>query len=570
MALVKDVLLIIILLFVSFYWQISCAYSQSSVTQENNRLLHLNNPNASSSTVDRSRNMLSRAQRWVEDSNANMTRLKYPTTLVELYLSTGFSPFWKNQRTINDFIDQLRIISLSQTNKELTARYHLLIQLQPQKNWQQYDVIATDTLLIYLSFIEQLHGKGKMWLFGEKTSSRLPRPSQMVIEDMLKNFENNQFHQFIIRLKPQTSEYNQLVASINRLESHPTLRWPVFVFHGKVNPGSKIQFMPSLITVLKRLGDLAPREAKRHQQQRRSLYTGSIVLAVKRFQARHGLKRDGIIGTETQKWLALNLTQRVRLLALNAQRLRLWSTSLYTGIVVNIPNYYMNLWLDGRWVMNSKVIVGRPSRQTPIFNSIVNSVVFNPYWNVPNSITKRDILPKVRRSRSYLRRHNYEVLRSWGSSEKININSIPYNLLASNKFPYRLRQKPGKKNALGLYKFNIPNTQSIYLHDTSYPVLFNKHERALSSGCVRVLESKSLALALLQYSGRSESQFNMFSRSKKTRTIRLNKSKKVPVEIIYQSAWINDDGEVNYRFDIYEYDREQQNKVSLISAYNNN
>ncbi|WP_080896405.1 L,D-transpeptidase family protein [Photobacterium kishitanii] len=127
-----------------------------------------------------------------------------------------------------------------------------------------------------------------------------------------------------------------------------------------------------------------------------------------------------------------------------------------------------------------------------------------------------------------------------------------------------------KKNALGLYKFNIPNTQSIYLHDTSYPVLFNKHERALSSGCVRVLESKSLALALLQYSGRSESQFNMFSRSKKTRTIRLNKSKKVPVEIIYQSAWINDDGEVNYRFDIYEYDREQQNKVSLISAYNNN
>ncbi|WP_181318804.1 L,D-transpeptidase family protein [Photobacterium kishitanii] len=514
--------------------------------------------------------MLSRAQRWVEDSNANMTRLKYPTTLVELYLSTGFSPFWKNQRTINDFIDQLRIISLSQTNKELTARYHLLIQLQPQKNWQQYDVIATDTLLIYLSFIEQLHGKGKMWLFGEKTSSRLPRPSQMVIEDMLKNFENNQFHQFIIRLKPQTSEYNQLVASINRLESHPTLRWPVFVFHGKVNPGSKIQFMPSLITVLKRLGDLAPREAKRHQQQRRSLYTGSIVLAVKRFQARHGLKRDGIIGTETQKWLALNLTQRVRLLALNAQRLRLWSTSLYTGIVVNIPNYYMNLWLDGRWVMNSKVIVGRPSRQTPIFNSIVNSVVFNPYWNVPNSITKRDILPKVRRSRSYLRRHNYEVLRSWGSSEKININSIPYNLLASNKFPYRLRQKPGKKNALGLYKFNIPNTQSIYLHDTSYPVLFNKHERALSSGCVRVLESKSLALALLQYSGRSESQFNMFSRSKKTRTIRLNKSKKVPVEIIYQSAWINDDGEVNYRFDIYEYDREQQNKVSLISAYNNN
>ncbi|WP_239995574.1 L,D-transpeptidase family protein [Photobacterium phosphoreum] len=568
MPVVKDALLIVIVIFVSFFWQISCAYSQSIVNDH--KELSLDKGNSSFLAIDRSRNMLSHAQKWISDANANITQLKYPTTLVELYSSIGFSQFWENDRTIQDFINQLRIISLSQTNKELTARYHLLIQLQPQQNWQQYDVVATDTLLIYLSFIEQLQGKGKMWLFGEKVPSQLPTPSQVSIEDILMNYENNQFNQFIVSLKPQLSGYNQLVASINRLESHPTLRWPVFSFHGKVGPGSKIKYMPSLITVLERLGDLSPFEAKHYQQQYKSLYTGRLVLAVKRFQSRHGLQNDGIIGTQTQKWLALNVKQRVRLLALNAQRLRLWSTRIYTGIVVNIPNYYMNLWLDGRWVMNSKVIVGRPSRQTPIFNSKVNSVVFNPYWNVPTSITKRDILPKVRRSRSYLRRHNYEVIRSWGSSEKININSIPYNLLASSKFPYRLRQKPGKKNALGLYKFNIPNNQAIYLHDTSYPVLFNKHERALSSGCVRVLESKSLALALLQYSGKSKSQFKLYSRSKKTRTIRLNKSKKVPVEIIYQTAWINDEGAVNYRFDIYDYDKDPQNRKSLISAYNNN
>lgn len=568
MPVVKDALLIVIVIFVSFFWQISCAYSQSIVNDHKER--SLDKGNSSFLAIDRSRNMLSHAQKWISDANANITQLKYPTTLVELYSSIGFSQFWENDRTIQDFINQLRIISLSQTNKELTARYHLLIQLQPQQNWQQYDVVATDTLLIYLSFIEQLQGKGKMWLFGEKVPSQLPTPSQVSIEDILMNYENNQFNQFIVSLKPQLSGYNQLVASINRLESHPTLRWPVFSFHGKVGPGSKIKYMPSLITVLERLGDLSPLEAKHYQQQYKSLYTGRLVLAVKRFQSRHGLQNDGIIGTQTQKWLALNVKQRVRLLALNAQRLRLWSTRIYTGIVVNIPNYYMNLWLDGRWVMNSKVIVGRPSRQTPIFNSKVNSVVFNPYWNVPTSITKRDILPKVRRSRSYLRRHNYEVIRSWGSSEKININSIPYKLLASSKFPYRLRQKPGKKNALGLYKFNIPNNQAIYLHDTSYPVLFNKHERALSSGCVRVLESKSLALALLQYSGKSKSQFKLYSRSKKTRTIRLNKSKKVPVEIIYQTAWINDEGAVNYRFDIYDYDKDPQNRKSLISAYNNN
>lgn len=552
MTLVKHVFFIAIILFVSFYLQALYAYAQSLGDKNEHVLLNKTQPLFLS--MDKSGNMLNSTRQWIEDANAKRVNLKYSSTLVELYVSTGFSQFWKDQRAINDFMDQLRIVSLSKTNKELTARYHLLIQLQPLKNWQQYDVIATDTLLIYISFIEQLHGKGKLWLFGETAPLKLPQPSQITINDMLKNHENHRFNQFILRLKPQTSEYNQLVTIINNLDSQQTLRWPVLVFNGKVNPEQKIKNIPNLLIVLERLGDISSQDAKRYKSQHKSLYTGILVVAIKHFQARHGLKQDGIIGPNTQKWLALNLTQRVRLLALNAQRLRLWSTSLYTGIVVNVPSYYMKLWLDGRWIMTSKVIVGKPSRQTPIFNSMVNSVVFNPYWNVPNSIMKKDILPKVKRSRSYLKRHNYEVIRSWSSTEKININSIPYRLLTPNKFPYRLRQKPGEKNALGLYKFNIPNNQAIYLHDTSYPVLFNKYERALSSGCVRVLESKSLALALLQYSGKNESQFNAYSNSKKTRTIRLNKGKKVPVEIIYQTAWVNDDGAVNYRFDIYEYD----------------
>lgn len=552
MTLVKHVFFIAIILFVSFYLQVLSAYAQS-LGDKNEHVL-LNNTQPSFLSMDKSGNMLNSTRQWIEDANAKRVNLKYSSILVELYVSTGFSQFWKDQRAINDFMDQLRIVSLSKTNKELTARYHLLIQLQPLKNWQQYDVIATDTLLIYISFIEQLHGKGKLWLFGETTPLKLPQPSQIIINDMLKNYENHRFNQFILRLKPQTSEYNQLVTTINKLDSQQTLRWPVLVFNGKVNPEQTIKNISNLLIVLERLGDISGQDAKRYQSQHKSLYTGRLVLAIKHFQSRHGLMPDGIIGPKTQQWLALNPTQRVRLLALNAQRLRLWSTSLYTGIVVNVPSYYMKLWLDGRWIMTSKVIVGKPSRQTPIFNSMVNSVVFNPYWNVPNSIMKKDILPKVKRSRSYLKRHNYEVIRSWSSTEKININSIPYRLLTPNKFPYRLRQKPGKKNALGLYKFNIPNNQAIYLHDTSYPVLFNKYERALSSGCVRVLESKSLALALLQYSGKNESQFNAYSSSKKTRTIRLNKGKKVPVEIIYQTAWVNDDGAVNYRFDIYEYD----------------
>jgi L,D-transpeptidase YcbB len=279
-----------------------------------------------------------------------------------------------------------------------------------------------------------------------------------------------------------------------------------------------------------------------------------VLAAIKRFQQRHGLKADGVIGPLTQQWLALSQHERIRLLALNAQRLRLWSFRPNTGIVVNIPSYYMNLWLNGKKMLGSKVIVGRPSRQTPMIDSMLKSVVFNPYWNVPNSIMKKDIMPKVRLNRHYLSLHNYEVIKSWQSSQKISVNTIPYDFLLPNKFPYRLRQKPGISNALGLFKFNFPNNQSIYLHDTSSPILFKKHDRALSSGCIRVEEAKALARVLLAYSGRSSKKFNSLSNTNKTRTILLGNGKNVPVDLIYQTAWVDESGLVHHRSDIYKFD----------------
>ncbi|GAD30088.1 peptidoglycan binding domain protein [Photobacterium leiognathi lrivu.4.1] len=335
------------------------------------------------------------------------------------------------------------------------------------------------------------------------------------------------------------------------------MRWPVFLFKGIIRPGQYVNNMDGVVTVLETLGDMTFFEAENIRSKNNTYLSSSVVVSIKRFQERHGLKVDGIIGTETQQWLALSIKQRIRLLALNAQRLRLWSVQPSTGIVVNIPNYHMKLWLDGEKKLESKVIVGHPSRQTPMIDSDIQSVVFNPYWNVPNSIMKKDIMPKVQKNRSYLTNNNYEVLKGWDSENKISINTIPYHLLSPNDFPYRLRQKPGKRNSLGLFKFNFPNSQAIYLHDTSSHSLFDKHERALSSGCIRVEKAKSLAKVLLEYSGSSEQRFNNLYRSKKTRTIVLGNGKFVPVDLIYQTAWVDELGVVNYRNDIYMYDRVQ-------------
>ncbi|WP_262383620.1 L,D-transpeptidase family protein [Photobacterium lucens] len=488
--------------------------------------------------------------------------------MAELYLTIGYGQIWQDQIAIAEFEEQLRLLSLTNISSDLTRRYHNLKRFKNNSDWRDYDVLATDTLFAYMGFIEGIQQKGNLWLFGETPPTIFPLPSDTFIEELLHNHEQQRLRYFISRLKPHDDEYIELVAALDELNEIKDMRWPVFLFKGTIRPGQYVKNMDGVITVLETLGDMTPSEASTIRTQKRKRLSGSVVIALKRFQERHGLKADGVIGPQTQQWLALSLKQRIRLLALNAQRLRLWSVTPKTGVVVNIPSYYMNLWLNGEKVLGSKVIVGRPSRQTPMMGSDIQSVVFNPYWNVPNSIMKKDIMPKVRRNRSYLSRNNYEVIKGWGSAQKISINSIPYHLLSPNSFPYRLRQKPGKRNALGLFKFNFPNSQAIYLHDTSSRSLFKKHERALSSGCIRVEQAKSLAKVLLEYSGSSEQRFNNLSRSKKTRTIVLGDGKSVPVDLIYQTAWVDELGLVNYRSDIYKYDRDQEKNSSLISAYN--
>ncbi|PSV40997.1 murein L,D-transpeptidase [Photobacterium sp. GB-210] len=508
------------------------------------------------------------AKGWKTDIANNVQGIQYLDKLAELYFTIGYSQVWQDQIAMAEFEDQLYLLSLTKVSPDLTRRYHNLKRYRKSDDWRYYDVLATDTLFAYMGFIEAVQKKGNLWLFGDIPPTILPLPSDGFIDKLLTSHEQQRLRNFIARLKPFDNEYTELVTALNKLNEIKDTRWPVFLFKGNIHPGQYVNNIEGVVTVLETLGDMTALEAKKVRTQKRKYLTGPVLLAVKRFQQRHGLKSDGVIGAHTQQWLALNIKERIRLLALNAQRMRLWSVKPDTGIVVNIPSYHMDLWLGGERVLGSKVIVGRPSRQTPMIDSDIQSVVFNPYWNVPHSIMKKDIMPKVRINRNYLSSNNYEVLKGWENAQKIAINSIPYNLLSPNRFPYRLRQKPGKKNALGVFKFNFPNSQAIYLHDTASRFLFEKHDRALSSGCIRVEQAKNLAKILLEYSGSSEERFNHLSESKKTRTIVLGDSKNVPVDLIYQTAWVDELGLVNYRSDIYQYDRDQGNNSSLISAYN--
>lgn len=215
----------------------------------------------------------------------------------------------------------------------------------------------------------------------------------------------------------------------------------------------------------------------------------------------HGLQTDGVIGPQTMKWLNTSVTERLALLALNAERIRLWPTQQDSMIVVNVPGFDMKYWDAGREVFESKVVVGKTTRPTPVMNTKLDSLIINPTWNVPHKIMVEDILPMVKRDSEYLANHHMEIIRGWSDPEVIDPALIDWEAVEPETFPYRLRQQAGVQNALGTYKFNTPNSRAIYLHDTPSKHLFNNASRAFSSGCIRVENAEKFAQTLLANQG---------------------------------------------------------------------
>ena len=233
-------------------------------------------------------------------------------------------------------------------------------------------------------------------------------------------------------------------------------------------------------------------------------------------------------------------------LALNAQRLRV-IPDFENGIFVNIPSYQLKCYRDGKVLLESRVIVGKNERRTPVMYSRLSNVVVNPPWNAPTRLINEDILPKLKRDPGYAAAHNYSILDSKGNT--IDPYSINWSSIG-DKFPYRIRQAAGD-SALGNYKFNMPSSDAIYLHDTPNHSLFSKKDRALSSGCVRVEKSDQLASILLQEAGWSEDKKRNVLESKKTTSASIRTND--PVFLYYVTAWV-ENGQTQVLPDIYKYD----------------
>ncbi|MFM4824961.1 murein L,D-transpeptidase [Aeromonas bivalvium] len=349
----------------------------------------------------------------------------------------------------------------------------------------------------------------------------------------------------VMSLRPQVAEYDAVRAQVARLLALPMARdWPTLAMP-TLRLGEPSPALGQIRAMLNELGDIAPA----HEDER---YDPETEQAIRLFQGRHGLTADGIIGRRTLAWLNTGPVVRASLLLRN-----LWRRDLVDHLVgsryvlVNIPDYRLSVVQGGSEVFTSRVIVGKEQRETPILASEIRSVVLNPAWHVPRSILSKDILPKLSRDPGYLARERFEVTDSAGNP--LYFTEEQWHQALAEGFPYRLRQKPGDHNALGRYKFYLPNNDAIYLHSTPGKRLFEQGARAFSSGCIRVEHADDLAELLLADSRYQPDKVASLLKEEKTKWLPL--STPTPVFTVYWSSWIDSDGRQQLRSDIYGFDR---------------
>lgn len=331
--------------------------------------------------------------------------------------------------------------------------------------------------------------------------------------------------------EPMHPQYQLLKASIRRNRDMADEPWPELALPRgvrKLEAGDTAEVIVSIRRRLRLLGDL-------EREGEGALYDSTLVLAVQRFQRRHGLEPDGIIGAGFLRNVNVPLAQRLRTMLINMERLR-WVPEHQPPdlLFVNIPEFRLHVYEHGLEVMSMDVVVGTNATRTVIFSDTLADIVFSPTWTVPASITRTEILPKMARDPDYLRKNNMEIV---GGTASLPV----------------IRQRPGANNALGRVKFLFPNSYSIYMHDTPSQGAFALEKRAFSHGCIRLSRPTELAEYLL----RGEPEWTaerireaMFS-GRET-TVQLKERR--PVRIGYFTAWVDGEGQLNFRDDVYGLD----------------
>jgi len=352
--------------------------------------------------------------------------------------------------------------------------------------------------------------------------------------------------------RPRQVEYWRLKGVLaNYRAMARTGGWPTIDVGPTIGEGDRSPRVTQLRARLRRSGDLDHTPPENPE-----LFDNALALAVERFQDRHGLELDGRVGQKTLNALNVPIEERIEQLVLSLERRRWMTDNLASRYVyVNLADFHLQLMDQGEVAFDTPVVIGSLYNKTPVFSADMTYMVINPYWNVPNSIASEEILPKLRQDAGYFEKNGFDLFENWKQNAALlDPQNINWSAVDEDAFGYKVRQRPGPKNALGRLKFMLPNEYNIYLHDTPDRSHFSANERSFSHGCVRVADPEGLADAILAgQSGWDRDEVVQSIASGERTQVNLDQS--LPVQITYLTAWVDNDNRVHFRNDVYERDQ---------------
>lgn len=468
---------------------------------------------------------------------------------VHLYAVRGFRPLWTKPSMVAQLVTA---IEESIDDGLDPSDYHLSeikgFYNQPPATPEQearYDLLLSDALYTLASHLA--YGKVDPQSLDPDWNIKHVR-SRSTFEQMLQHaIESEQIALVLQELRPQNPEYAQLRKWLARYRVIAREGgWPVVEEGPMLQKGAQDKRVPALRQRLKASGDI---EAMSDDTSK--VYSGELADAIKRFQKRNGMDTDGVVGAATLHAMNISVERRIAQIRINLERYRWFVNALEpTYVMVNSADFHLHYVENGRNRWETRVIVGQPSRETPVFRATMQGITFNPKWVIPPTILAKDALPALRKSASYLRHKKLKVLDLNGNV--VNPESVQWSQYSAADFPYHLQQSAGDDGALGRIKFLLPNKHIVYLHDTPNKELFEKTTRAFSSGCIRVENPVDLAELVLQDRSRwSRPKLLEAINTGQTRTVSLKKP--IPVYILYLTAEPKGD-DLLFRDDVYHRD----------------
>lgn len=493
--------------------------------------------------------------------------------LRKFYEQLYFVPVWTQENDISNFTKQLLKQIDSDKTLEATSNIRLNAFGVLSKANTQYKSMTLDQKIafefeianLYKNYIDHLLNGNINWSAfkgmlvnprdeNEINGGWVTYPSKFNLYNIMQDaLVNGSLADTLDRASPKGFNYEAINNElIKYLEIKQKGGWKIISAKGVIKPGQTSKFVP---LIRERLG--ATGELGSCGNGDSTLYDACLQKAIMKFQKNNGIHPSGTIDDRTFKALGESVDKRISKIRLNMDRMK-WLNHRFESrsIMINIPDFKLTFIENGKVKKEMKVITGSKNHRTPIFSNRVSNIVLNPYWNVPQSIIQKEMIPKLLRNPGAMGGQGIEV---YQGGSKINPASVNWNQYRGGNVPFRFAQPPGNRNALGKIKFLFPNNFAVYMHDTPTKNLFNKDVRAFSHGCIRLSEPMELLKVFASFDGAVNlAHANKVLKGNSETNIALKNS--VPVDIVYLTCWMDQDGELQFREDVYGYDAMQSRK----------